>query len=107
MQAERRADGTFPKTVQQQKLHFRMTHFPRKILGTFFEVVFLGTIFDNFFYFLSGHEIPYNSYCTTVGTKIEAVHSRTITLAWFSRQRVGRNFDCKISEFSQFAEHCG
>ena len=38
---ERREEGTLPKTIQQQKVHFCTSSFLRKILGTFFEAVFL------------------------------------------------------------------
>ena len=78
-------------------------------LGTKFEVVFLGTKFevDNTVrtYSCIGYENQRSPYGTIVGTKIKAVH--IVSLARFLRQQVDRNFDCKISEFSQFAKHCG
>ena len=84
----------------------------RQILGTNLEEVFMGTEFEAvriiLFSLYNGHRnwgSLYSLYCRTVGTEIKAVC--TVSLARVSRQRIGRNFDCKISEFNQFAEHCG
>ena len=111
---ERRAEGMIPKTVQQHWTFFRTTRILRQILGTNFEAVFLSIEFEAV---CIVHTILYISYSlyngninqgsmygTTVATKIKSVC--TIILLWFSRQQVDRNFDCKISEFSQFIENC-
>ena len=75
-------------------------HIISSIMGTEFRTILNGPY--------SGHENRGNLYSqcgTTTSMKIEVVC--TISLERFSRQLIDRNFHCKISEFSQFAEHCG
>ena len=101
---ERRAEGTFPKIVQQQKVHFRTTCFPRKILGMFFEAVFIWARFSrrrNFFW------TP-NSVVRKVRTVARKL-SQSIQSVWhgFRGSELAEILTVKFLNSVNFAEHYG
>ena len=112
---ERRAEGMNPKTVQQHRTFFCIARIPKQILGQILRPRFWARVrgrsyspYNSVQYIQWARKnrgSPYSPYGAALGTEIEEVC--TVSLARFSRQLVGKKFDCKISAFNQFAEHCG